>query len=67
MFDPAMIIEVGKAFTQYNFREFAKNYVDTLDLQFVRTATEKNDIEFDKWLAELNEEDNDTNTCSDEE
>ena len=40
LFNPQMIIEVGDAFTQYNFREFAKNYVDTLDLQFVKTVQE---------------------------
>ena len=41
-----MVIEVGEAFTQYNFREFAKNYIDTLKLQFVKTAQEIKEDEF---------------------
>ena len=46
LLDPQMIIEVGEAFTQYNFREFAKNYIDTLKLQFVKTAQEIKEDEF---------------------
>ena len=69
MFNPAMIIEVGTNFTQYNFREFAKNYIDTLDLQFVRTTAEKDDIEFDKWVEslELEAEEGIPNKCDCEE
>lgn len=40
LLNPQMVIEVGEAFTQYNFREFAKNYVDTLKLEFVKTVQE---------------------------
>ena len=47
MFNPAMIIEVGEEFTQYNFREFAKNYIDTLKLSFIKTQAEREDDEFD--------------------
>ena len=46
LFDPQMVIEVGEAFTQYNFREFAKNYIDTLKLQFVKTVQEIKEDEF---------------------
>lgn len=49
-FNPCMVIEVGPEFTSYNFREFAKNYIDTLSLSFVRTTAEKEDIELDKIL-----------------
>ena len=50
LLDPQMIIEVGEAFTQYNFREFAKNYIDTLKLQFVKTAQEIKEDEFINYL-----------------
>lgn len=60
MFDPAMIIEVGSEFTQYNFREFAKNYVDTLGLAFVKTAAERKDAEwnvgFEEWLDQFDDD-----------
>lgn len=61
LFNPQMVIEVGECFTQYNFREFAKNYVDTLKLQFVKTVQEIDeddlmsaieDIEFEEYLDE---------------
>ena len=52
LFNPQMVIEVGECFTQYNFREFAKNYVDTLKLQFVKTTQE---IEEDDFMSAIEE------------
>lgn len=53
LFNPQMIIEVGENFTQYNFREFAKNYVDTLKLQFVKTVQEIDEDDFMHALGEI--------------
>ena len=53
LFNPQMIIEVGEAFTQYNFREFAKNYVDTLKLEFVKTTQEIDEDDFMQALSEI--------------
>ena len=64
MFNPAMIIEVGEEFTQYNFREFAKNYIDTLKLSFVKTQAEKEDEAFMKFVEDFCE---DTKISGDEE
>lgn len=57
LFNPQMIIEVGEEFTQYNFREFAKNYVDTLKLQFVKTVQEMDEDDFIKAIGEIEFED----------
>jgi len=40
MLNPCMVIEVGDNFTRFNFRQFAKNYIDTLELEFVKTNQE---------------------------
>lgn len=67
LFNPQMIIEVGDAFTQYNFREFAKNYVDTLDLQFVKTVQEIEEDDIMSFIDNLpypdyiDEDETDTN------
>ena len=70
MFNPAMIIEVGEEFTQYNFREFAKNYIDTLKLSFVKTQAEREDDEFmrlvEEFAGSIEETKEDTNISGDE-
>ena len=38
--NPQIVMEVGPNFTAYNFREFSKNYIDSLDLNFVATPAE---------------------------
>ena len=43
--DPQIVMEVGPNFTAFNFREFAKNYIDSLDLNFVATPTELKEAE----------------------
>lgn len=68
LFNPQMIIEVGEAFTQYNFREFAKNYIDTLKLQFVKTTQEIDEDDFISAIEEIEFEsdEDDTNISEDE-
>jgi len=63
LFNPQMIIEVGEYFTQYNFREFAKNYVDTLKLQFVKTVQEKDEDDLLSAIGEIEFEE-DPNICN---
>ena len=53
LFNPQMVIEVGECFTQYNFREFAKNYIDTLKLQFVKTTQEIDEDDFMSAIEEI--------------
>lgn len=57
LLNPQMIIEVGECFTQYNFREFAKNYVDTLKLEFVKTQAEREEEDMYNYLADVEFED----------
>jgi len=50
--NPQMVIEVGSEFTNYNFKVFAKNYIDTLKLEFIKTNQE---IEEDTILSVIDE------------
>lgn len=63
LFNPQMVIEVGECFTQYNFREFAKNYVDTLKLQFVKTVQERDEDDLLSAIDEIEFEE-DPNICN---
>ena len=66
LLNPCMIIEVGECFTRYNFKEFAKNYIDTLKLEFVKTVSEIEEDDFMNFLDGIEFSDdtnNDINDC----
>lgn len=52
LLEPCMIIEVGKKFRKSDFINFAKAYIRTMKLKFVKTRQE---IEFDNLMADLDE------------
>lgn len=51
--NPVIVMEVGPNFCGHDFRHLASLYVDTLDLQFVKTRKE---IEFEDFINTINEE-----------
>lgn len=54
--EPQIVMEVGPNFTAFNFREFAKNYIDSLDLNFVATPAElkQEDEEYIEFIPDTN-------------
>lgn len=61
LLNPTIIMEVGPNFCQHDFRRIASTYVDTLNLKFVKTRQEIDEIEFEKsldYLFTCGEEDN---------
>ena len=50
LLEPQMIIEVGEKFGQSDFLNFAKSYIRTMKLKFVKTRAEIEDEDFMKSL-----------------
>lgn len=51
LLEPQMIIEVGEKFGQSDFINFAKAYIRTLKLKFVKTRAEIEDEDFMNYLS----------------
>ena len=49
--DPFMVMKVNKQFGRYTFRDMMKNYVNDMDLEFIKTTAEIEDNDEFKNIA----------------